>query len=192
MDLKELPLALGDAEFDVVILTQVVHHLPNPAGGEGDRHQPIYDLMAELARVTRGGGSFLWCQTQTEEQHAEGFWWGPVVRRAQNELAARFPPMEKFTASLCSGSHGFSQVGSHIPDEPLMRPDIYLQIDGPFKEDWRNCDSGWSMVTPEELTEGLAFLRGIIDRGEGEKFMAEREAVRGRVGQTTTIVAVKN
>jgi len=184
-DLKKLPLAVEDEAFDVIMMTQVLHHLSD---GE-DGHKPVYDLMAELGRATRGGG-FLWCSTQTPEQHGQdGFWWSAITPVASAKLGARFPPLDKFNQSL-EGA-GYVNVESHVPSDPLMRKDIYLDVKGAFKEEWRNCDSNWSMVEAEELEAGLAKLRGILDAGEGEKFMAEREAARAKTGQTTTVVATK-
>jgi SAM-dependent methyltransferase len=188
-DLKDLPMPLATASFDVVIVTQVLHHLSDGT----DDHAPVYALMAELGRVITPGGGFLWCQTQTQAQHADdGFWWSAITPRASRQLADRFPPMDRFLASLTScGEHKFDKVESHVPKDPLMRIDMYLDVEGAFREEWRNCDSNWAMCTAEELTEGLSKLRGIIDAGEIEAFMAEREKARARTGQTTTVVATK-
>ena len=186
-DLKQLPLDLEDESFDVVMITQVLHHLSNGV----DEHKPVYDLMKEVGRVTCPDGGFLWCSTQTQDQHAkDGFWWSVITLEASAKLGARFPPMDKYFESLKSGAK-FSSVEMHVPVDPLMRNDIYLDIEGAFKEEWRSCDSNWSICTAEELEAGLAKLREIIDSGRGEAFMAEREAARARTGQTTTVVATK-
>ena len=42
-----------------------------------------------------------------------------------------------------------------------------------------------------ELEAGLKMLRAKIDAGEAETWLAEREALRARIGQTTTVVATK-
>lgn len=184
-DLKKLPLALADGVYDVVMMTQVLHHLSD--GNDG--HKPVYDLMAELGRVTSSGG-FLWCQTQTPQQHGQdGFWWSAITPKASAKLAARFPPLDKFFLSL-EGAR-YANVESHVPSDPLMRKDIYLNIEGAFTEAWRNNDSNFSMCTAQELEDGLAKLRGIIDAGEADKFMTEREAARAKTGQTTTVIATK-
>ena len=62
---------------------------------------------------------------------------------------------------------------------------------GPFKQEFRNADSTWSLATKEELEAGLAWLQAKIDAGEGEKFLAEREAIRAKIGQTTTVITRK-
>ena len=189
MNLKDLPLLLATASFDVVIVTQVLHHLSDGT----DDHAPVYALMGELARVISPGGGFLWCQTQTQAQHADdGFWWSTITPQASRRLADRFPPMDRFLESLTGcGEHKFGKVESHVPNDPLMRVDMYLDVEGAFREEWRNCDSNWAICSEEELEEGLRKLRGIIDAGKVEAFMAEREEARARTGQTTTVVATK-
>lgn len=185
-DLKQLPLAVADEAFDVVMMTQVLHHLSDGA----DNHAPVYDLMAELGRATNPDGGFLWCSTQTPRQHGEdGFWWSPITPEASAKLGARFPPLDKFVRVLEGG--GFADVATHVPADPLMRKDLYLDVEGAFREEWRNCDSNWSMCSAEELAAGLAKLRAIVDAGGAAEFMAEREAARARSGQTTTVVATK-
>ena len=75
-DITALPLPLETDSFDVIIITQVLHHLSD---GQ-DEHAPVYALMEELGRVLRPNGSFLWCQTQTQQQHADdGFWWSAIT-----------------------------------------------------------------------------------------------------------------
>ena len=187
-DLKALPLELENESFDVVTITQVLHHLSNGL----DEHEPVYKLMQELGRVTSPGGGFLWCSTQSREQHGQdGFWWSAITPIASAKLAARFPPLPLFLESLTSGAK-YSRVDSHIPVDSLMRREMYLDIEGPFNQAWRNCDSNWSICSEEELEAGLAKLRQIIDAGEAEKFMAEREDSRAKTGQTTTVVATKD
>ena len=88
-------------------------------------------------------------------------------------------------------SAGFGEFSSAIPPEPLVRIDKYLDIEGPFNQAFRNADSTWSLATEAELKAGLAMLRAKIDAGEAGAWQAEREALRAKIGQTTTVVATK-
>ena len=88
-------------------------------------------------------------------------------------------------------SAGFGDFSSAIPPEPLVRLDKYLDIEGPFNQAFRNADSTWSLATEDELKTGLAMLRAKIDAGEAAAWQAEREALRAKIGQTTTVVATK-
>ena len=57
-DLKDLPLDLGDGQFDVVMTSQVLHHLADASTSQTDRFKHVEDLMVEVGRVTNpdGGG----------------------------------------------------------------------------------------------------------------------------------------
>ena len=72
-----------------------------------------------------------------------------------------------------------------------MRIDKYLDIEGPFDQAFRNADSTWSLATEAELEKGLKMLRSKIDAGQADAWLAEREALRSKIGQTTTVVATK-
>ena len=173
------------ASFDVVITTQVLHHLER---GGGQDFNNVALASQEVYRCLRPGGAWI-VQTQTPEQHIDGFWWAPIVPDAALTLSKHFPPLPKFE-SICR-SAGFGEFSSAIPPEPLVRIDKYLDIEGPFNQAFRNADSTWSLATEAELKAGLAMLRAKIDAGEAGTWQAEREALRAKIGQTTTVVATK-
>ena len=175
----------ADASFDVVITTQVLHHLEK--GGAQD-FANVTLASQEVFRCLRPGGSWI-VQTQTPEQHLDGFWWAPVVPDAALTLSKHFAPLPRFEA-ICRGA-GFGEFSSAIPPEPLVRLDKYLDIEGPFNQAFRNADSTWSLASEAELEAGLKMLRAKIDAGEAEAWLAEREALRATIGQTTTVVATK-
>ena len=93
-DITKMTFEAGS--LDVVMTTQVVHHLQTP--NAEDPEQPPKDwgtlraLVGEIARVLTPGGAW-WCQTSTPEQQRVGFWWGAVIPRAARMLGARFPEL---------------------------------------------------------------------------------------------------
>jgi len=48
-----------------------------------------------------------------------------------------------------------------------------------------------ALASEDELAAGLAGLRAKIEAGTAASWLAEREAARATVGQTTTVVATK-
>ena len=141
-----LEIPFPDSSFDVVIMTQVLHHLTP------DTHAAA---LSEIVRVLRPGGTF-WISTQTPHQHMEGFWWAPIipqVKPAQSvnstpwpsshtshclhsskrvscawqaaaTLAARFPGQPQFIAQLQEA--GLSEVVWEVPDESLVAKEAYV------------------------------------------------------------------
>ena len=82
-------------------------------------------------------------------------------------------------------------VAVDIPEDPLVQLDAYLELEGPFSEQFRNSDSTWSLATEQELEAGLEWWRGMLDRGEAEGWLADREATRAKIGQTSAITSIK-
>jgi len=177
------PLPFDDESQDVIICTQVVHHLVQDGS-----FSAVSRLLKEVHRVLRPGGVF-WLQTQTPEQHRHGFWWGDLFPRAQDRLASQFQTLEEIKKDLQSA--GFANVSTRVPSDTLMKHDTYNDITGPFRQSFRNGDSGFSLATPKELQAGLDRLGAILDEGRAEEWMNEQEKKRRRIGRTTTVVATR-
>ena len=97
--------------------------------------------------------------------------------------------MELFKKMLADA--GLETAEVVIPPVPLVREDLYLNVNAPFDQTFRNADSTWALAAEDELEAGLAMLKAKIDAGEGEKFLAEREAIRAKIGQSSTVIAFK-
>jgi len=179
-------LPFDDDSFDFVMASQMLHHLPV---GEGTWNG-AKTCLSEAARVARPGGSKFWLQTQMKEQHINGFWWAPLIARANLELAERFPSLDFIKDVLTAG--GMQDFEVRIPPESLINEKYYLDPEGPLRAEFRNGDSNWALVTEEELKAVHDNLKTNIltTKETADKFMAEREAVRKEIGQTTTIVAM--
>jgi len=179
-------LPFDDDSFDFVMASQMLHHLPV---GEGTWNG-AKTCLSEAARVARPGGSKFWLQTQMKEQHINGFWWAPLIARANLELAERFPSLDFIKDVLTAG--GMQDFEVRIPPESLINEKYYLDPEGPLRAEFRNGDSNWALVTEEELKAVHDNLKTNIltTKETADKFMAEREAVRKEIGQTTTTVAM--
>jgi len=175
LDLENI---FGSDTFDVVVMTQVLHHL------DVTTHATA---LSNMARVLKKGGA-LWLQTQTPHQHMNGFWWTPIIPKASALVAARFSGLPELTEQMSTA--GFSTVSSAIPDEPLVAPPYYLVKEGPFNSVFRAADSTWSAATEEELVAGQKWWQGIVDAGQADSYLHEREDLRKEVGQTTCVTAV--
>ena len=176
------PLPFEDHSVDVVIINQVLHHI---AGSK--KEENCFFVLKEFSRVLRDGGALV-INTQDPKQHIEGFWWAEIIPTAVKKLADRLVTVEWLRKSLKSLSFNVDRV--EIPPQPLMELKFYLDTNGPFQEQYRKGDSTWSLATEKELSDGLNWYRNtIVDQGKAEEYMKERENIRARVGQSTSIVA---
>ena len=178
--LEKLPFE--DNSVDVVIINQVLHHI---AGSK--KEENCFALLKEFSRVLREGGAVV-INTQDPKQHIEGFWWAEIIPNAVKKLADRLVTVEWLCKSLKSLAFRVDRV--EIPSKPLMAIQFYRDTNGPFNAEFRNGDSTWSLATEKELSEGLKWYRTtIVDKGKTEDYMIQREKIRARIGQTTSIVA---
>jgi len=120
----------------------------------------------------------------------KGFWWANIIPQAAQRLADRLVSVDKLTEMMKRSRLDVQRV--EIPPQPLMRLQMYLDAEGPFKKTYRNGDSTWSLATDAELKTGLErYKTSIYAKGEAEAYIKEREAIRRKIGQTTSIVAFR-
>ena len=64
-----------------------------------------------------------------------GIWWAPIIPQACAIFASRVPGLH--INEYMIEKAGMKQEEAVIPTETLMSPDAYLDVEGPFKEEFR-------------------------------------------------------
>ena len=182
--LTDLPC--NDKEFDAATCNQVVHHLAS--GEELNRFDGIQKFAHEAFRVLRPGGVFV-MNTSSPEQQQDGFWWASLIPDAIGKLGKRFPEIDDMREMLAKA--GFEIGKTTVMKGEVLQGDNYLDPKGPLKENWRNGDSAWSLVEPEELSKAMDHVTEMNDAGRMQSYQDDREALRREIGQTTSISAFK-
>jgi SAM-dependent methyltransferase len=182
--LVEIPCE--DGQFDAVTCNQVVHHLAS--GDDVNRFDGIQECTHEAFRVLRPGGVFV-LNTSSPEQQKNGFWWASLIPEAIGKLGKRFPEIETIREMLTEA--GFEIRKTAVMKGEVLQGDNYLDPQGPLKENWRNGDSAWSLVEPEELTKAMEHVTEMNEAGSMQSYQDDREALRSEIGQTTSISAFK-
>lgn len=172
-----------DESFDAMMIHQVVHHL------DDDPSFPaLRDLIDEAFRVLAPGGALV-LHTSSQEQVRKSYWFGWVVPEARERMASRFAPISKIREMF--GTTGFEDLRITAPLEAMFHLDVYLDPEGPFRQEWRACDSMFALATDEELEQGLRRLRTACDDGSVRGVIDEAEQCRQRSGQSTFLSARK-
>ena len=78
-----------------------------------------------------------------------GFWFAILIPFACNRCAARYTAIPMFEQQLAES--GLNLVNVDVPEEPLMKLDLYLDVNGPFNEVFRKSDSKFSLASEKEL-----------------------------------------
>ena len=172
--------AIEAGSFDIVIMTQVLHHLAP------ETNQIVFD---GIFRVLKKGGAF-WLQTCTPQQNMEGFWWASIIPQGAAANSSKYTGIPLLRSQL-KRAH-LEIRATDIPEEPLMPLEKYLDPNGPLTVFYRNGDSTWSLARKDELEAGLEWWQSKIDDGTVKSFIEERELERKRVGQSTCVWSLKN
>ena len=180
-DVAALPFENGT--FDAVMYNQVLHHL-EPGDGTGfPGHRAA---LAEAHRVLRPGGLVV-VNTTTHEQLQSGFWYLALIPATAEALLDRCIPTAALEAILAEG--GFEPAGRLVPLDGVLSGPAYFDAEGPLDPAWRAGESSWSLASAEEVAAAEATLRRLEAAGGLEAFLAEHDAGRRRVGQTTYFAA---
>ena len=187
-----LAIPFGDNSFDVVLITQVIHHLETPESATGGAANTL-GAFREMARVLKPGGVWM-CNHSTPEQMREGYWWAELIREEMEAvILPRYLPMDKVNALLDAAGLVLPDAAvsepEHLVADSLVPKEIYLDIDGPLRADWRAQDSAFASV--EQNASVLDARVAKIKEGDVDAFFAKKEAARERVGQSLTIVRTK-
>ena len=84
---------------------------------------------------------------------------------------------------------GLTPVGRAVPTDATIQGDDYFNPEGPLSAEWRRADSTWSLAPEDEIETMIETLTALRDAGELDAFVAEHDARRLHVGQTTFLAA---
>ena len=178
--LQDLPFE--DNAFDAVMTNQVLHHLDDPAAAGWPEHAKAF---AEYARVLRPGGVLV-INTCSHEQIRQGWWAFSLIPTGRDEMVRRYAPIEVLEDQ--ARANGLVAVGRYVPTDATIQGASYFDPEGPLSMSWRRSDSTWSLAPEAEIDAMIDTLEGLRDRGELEDYVAEHDARRRHIGQTTFVV----
>jgi len=175
-----------DSSFDVVSIIQVLHHLDKPYDGFPNAKK----VITEAFRVLKPGGVFL-IDHCSHEQLRYGAWYANLLPRAVEKNCDLLMPIgEMLSFAEEKGFLNASRVVS--PWETILVPEVYLNKDGPFKEEWRSMDSLWKLADIEgEVDAALKSLTEKKEFGMLDEWFEQVEKKRKEVGAKTGILLQK-
>jgi ubiquinone/menaquinone biosynthesis C-methylase UbiE len=176
-------LPFEDASFDAVMTNQVLHHLGDLSGDDWPQHRAAF---AEYGRVLRPGGVLI-LNVCSPEQIENGWWAFSLIPTGRAEMARRYAPLE--VLEDLARESGLTPVGRAVPTDATIQGDDYFDPEGPLSAEWRRADSTWSLAPEDEIEAMITTLTALRDAGELDAFVAQHDARRLHVGQTTFLAA---
>jgi len=176
-------LPFEDNTFDAVLHNQVMHHIVYP--DQADPLLQVKGYLAEFNRVLKPGGVLAINMCTPANQTC--FWW--VSGEALKRLDKHFPELNT-VKNMLTGA-GFNEITHSLHHETLLG-DMHYQYEQCFTEEYRRADSGWAILSDEELKETLERMKNILGNEETRKEFDEEQRRKVReVGVTTQIFARK-
>ncbi len=173
------------ARFDAVMFNQVLHHLESGQESGFGGHRTA---LAEAHRVLRSGGVVI-VNCTSHEQLRHGYWYLHLIPTALRTLCSRCIPAAKLEAML--SEIGFAVEGRFVPLDGVLQGAAYFDAEGPLKPEWRKAESSWALAPEQEIDAAEAKIRELRKSGDLDTYLAEHDAKRRQVGQTTYFVARK-
>ena len=178
-------LPFEDACFDMVMVNQVLHHLPD---SPHDGRPLLPRVLGEFARVLRPGGAAM-INTCSHEQLRRGWWYATLVPDAVEAMCRRHADTAELTRLLAEA--GLRPRGRFVPSDAVMQGDAYFDGRGALDPAWRRGDSLWSLVSESELARALDRIRALDEAGTLDAFVAEQDRMRPSIGQIGFHYAVR-
>jgi ubiquinone/menaquinone biosynthesis C-methylase UbiE len=178
-------LPFKEGSYDGAMINQVLHHLDDP----DDKDHPTQRRMfRELYLLLRHKGTLV-INTCSNEQLRHGFWYYSLIPEAVDEIFRRYTPIDQLVAML--SDYGFTYQGSFVPLEGVLQGEAYFDPYGPLKGQWRDADSIFALVTPDQLNTVRSRIRDMDSRGTLLSFVKEHDSRRKLIGQATFLLAVR-
>lgn len=182
--LQDLPFE--DASFDAVMVNFVLHHLDDTHGC--DNGFPAVQLaLKEIRRVLKPGGALV-IQTSSHEQLLDGYWWAELIPQAMAAYKHRYPKLKHLESIL--SDLGIQDFEHYIEVDEVLQGESYFDPKGPFNKTYRDADSNWTLVSPQELESALNTLKDHEQNGNLDAYVQTRDALRKEIGQMTFMKAL--
>ena len=187
-DCRKMPLE--DASVDVVLFSFMIHHLPHQS--ESELVEATAGLIAEAGRVLKPGGHIVIISTSKEQLHPRrgSLWYYRYFQDAAKALMRKFLPLSKLKQIL--SEKGFAVEASRKVDKTYWTA-ASLDLEGPFKQEWRDGDSLFAFYRgaqgEEVLQKRLRSLRNKIESGEAQQHIEETKTRVEAVKQAYILIA---
>ena len=178
-------LPLPDESVDAVMTNQVLHHLPDDESSSWPKHRKVFQ---EFSRVLKPGGSLI-INSSSHQQLEHGFWFYRFIPKALRAIKERSVDLDMLSELLQRS--GFTNTHNKVPLKAVLQGEALFNAEGPLDPDWRSGDSGWSLVSDEDLPEVLQHIKTLRDSGKLKAYMQEHDKPRDAIGQITFTIARK-
>jgi len=155
--LPDLPADWKAASLDAVMFNEVLHHLAvvdkSLYATWEERFAPFLKSFINALAVLRPGGQ-IYITTSTTDEYRHVYWFTHLIpERVLKIIEARYPSKSQWIKLLKQAGFKNIKLIPNISNENYIKKELYYDMDGPQRAEWRALDSIWALLTDEELAE---------------------------------------
>lgn len=181
-DISELPFK--ENTFDAIMCNQSLHHIDDV-----DTNFKNHRRFFEYALKALKPNGRLIINTITHEQLDDGVWWGELIKPAVDRMKKRFLSDDQLVEIL--NTFGYATPEKIVPTSTIIQHNGYFDADSLYKKEFRDGDSHFSLLTPDELNGVLNKLTSLKESGKIHDYIQSRDKLRQKIGQFCYIIARK-
>lgn len=188
-----LDFPFKDEKFHVIIMNQVMHHLDgNNKLLNNPKEISFPNIKKSISQVYEhlvDGGKFLANITFNSQQ--KSFWYvNHLIPHILDTYFKIFPRKNVLLQILSESGFG-NKIELHKINENMINEKYYYDIDLVHKQEFRNCESSWSLINETELESVLAKFEILKEEIGKEEFIKLIKHENDLICNSTEIVCTK-
>eukprot|EP01080_Neovahlkampfia_damariscottae_P008340 gene8340-164_t len=179
-------LPMKENSYDIVITTQVIHHLDDEKNYS--TRENATKMFKEVQRVLKPNGRFI-INTTFPKQYELGYWYSDFIPNTIKIFNEKLPSQKQFEEMIETSQ--LNLISMNKLEDSLMIGYDYLNPKGPLNKEWRDGDSGFSVLSDEQIDQMILQIQMMIDDNTIIEFLKKKEELRKKHGQSTFIICKK-
>ena len=165
-------------KFDVAIITQVLHHLDDNT----TNFKNLNTFLSQASSLLTKDGLLI-INTCNPDILKYGYWFfGLFPDHVLKQYVNKYAPIElliKFAAQ-----NNLELVSTQNIYDSTIPPDVYFNEFGILNDNWRKCDSIWSLLSNNELDLVKGDVKRMIEMDTMKEYINNCDKNRYKYGQT--------
>ena len=179
--------------FDCILVNQALHHLDT----EETRLNDFFNVrmaLNQMFNILKPHG-VLCINHSSPQQLLHGIWFYSMLPVAAQQMSLKFPSCQWFFQQFNQIGFDYYQDSKYFEKvifEPFIKSNVYFDFEGPFKHDWRSCDSIWNLATSKEINQcQLDLVKILQSKDQLNKLNQNAHLSLQTMGHSTTLMARK-